>query len=236
MASSVNRRIEGHLSRDMGQRDPAGLIRPRSTEPIRACGLAPRLQAVHMTAIGLRCRHLKKSLRAGGHPHMSRGDALGGWRPGNHRVRGFGRPDGPFRDEVAEPAREPCRSRRSARTVDRQGPPAATAQDRRAGHGFEHEPHLRRAGRRRLQRAFWLYLLSPAVRIQPARRCGAMRSTLGERAPRRWLARGAGAGDRPLPRHRQAALFSRRRGLRQSRDLRVHRSRGRRLHNPAAGQ
>jgi len=72
MASSVNRRIEGHLSRVMGQRDPAGLIRPRSTEPIRACGFAPRLQAVHMTAIGLRCRHVKKSLPAGGHPHMTR--------------------------------------------------------------------------------------------------------------------------------------------------------------------
>jgi hypothetical protein len=42
-----------------------------------------------------------------------------------------------------------------------------------------------------------------------------MRFTLGERAQRRWLARGAGAGDCPLPRHRQAALFSRRRGLRQ---------------------
>jgi Transposase DDE domain group 1 len=31
-------------------------------------------------------------------------------------------------------------------------------------------------------------------------------------------------------------FFSRRRGLRQSRDLRVHRSRGHWLHNPAAGQ
>src|SRR5712664_53347 len=73
MASSVNRRIEGYLPRVMGQRDPAGLIRPRSTEPIRACGRAPRHQAGHMTAIGLRCRHVKKSLRAGGHPHMTRG-------------------------------------------------------------------------------------------------------------------------------------------------------------------
>src|SRR5437016_5318322 len=72
MASSVNRRIEGYLPRVMGQRDPAGLIRPRSTEPIRACGRAPRHQAGHMTAIGLRCRHVKKSLRAGGHPHMTR--------------------------------------------------------------------------------------------------------------------------------------------------------------------
>src|SRR5438132_6118168 len=83
MASSVNRRIEGYLSRVMGQRDPAGLIRPRPTEPIRACGLAPRHQAGHMTAIGLRCRHAEKSLRGRGHPHMTR------WVPagsGNRRV------------------------------------------------------------------------------------------------------------------------------------------------------
>src|SRR6266705_2955882 len=76
MASSVNRRIEGYLSRVMGQRDPAGLIRPRPTEPIRACGLAPRHQAGHMTAIGLRCRHAEKSLRGRGHPHMTRWGAM----------------------------------------------------------------------------------------------------------------------------------------------------------------
>jgi len=39
MASSVNRRIEGHLSEDMGHCDPESLIRPRPAEPIRACGL-----------------------------------------------------------------------------------------------------------------------------------------------------------------------------------------------------
>ena len=37
-------------------------------------------------------------------------------------------------------------------------------------------------------------------------------------------------------REREAALFPRRRGFRQSRDLRVPRSRGHRLHDPAAGQ
>jgi hypothetical protein len=37
------------------------------------------------------------------------------------RVCRFGQPDGPLRNEVAEPAGEPCRSHRSARTVDRQG-------------------------------------------------------------------------------------------------------------------
>jgi hypothetical protein len=43
MASSVDRRIEGDLPEDMGQCDPASLIRPRSTEPIGACGRVPRL-------------------------------------------------------------------------------------------------------------------------------------------------------------------------------------------------
>ena len=73
MASSVDRRIEGDLSEDMGQRDPASLIRPRSTEPIRAWGLPPRQQAGHMTASDLRFQYAKFSLRAGGHPHMSSG-------------------------------------------------------------------------------------------------------------------------------------------------------------------
>ena len=57
-----------------------------------------------------------------------------------------------------------------------------------------------------------------------------------ERAQRRWLARGAGAGDRALPGHCEASLFSGRRCLRQSGDVRVSRSRGHRLHDPPAGQ
>jgi transposase len=39
---SVNRRIETDLLRAMGQGDLAGLIRPRSTEPIRAGRRRPR--------------------------------------------------------------------------------------------------------------------------------------------------------------------------------------------------
>ena len=57
-----------------------------------------------------------------------------------------------------------------------------------------------------------------------------------QRAQRRWLARAAGAGDRPLPGQREAPLFPGRRGLRQPRDVRVPRSRGLRLCDPAAGQ
>jgi hypothetical protein len=48
-----------------------------------------------------------------------------------------------LRDEMAEPARERCRSRRSARPVDREGASAATVKDDRARQGFEREPDLR---------------------------------------------------------------------------------------------
>ena len=47
---------------------------------------------------------------------------------------------------------------------------------------------------------------------------------------------GAGAGGRPLPGHGEAVLFPWRRGFRQSGDLRVPRSRGLRLCDPAADQ
>jgi hypothetical protein len=43
----------------------------------------------------------------------------------------------------------------------------------------------------------------------------------GQRAQRRGLARGTGAGDRALPGHREAPLFPGRRGIRQPRDIRV---------------
>jgi hypothetical protein len=98
--------------------------------------------------------------------------------------------------------------------------PAATAQDRRARHGFEREPDLWRTGRKRLQRALRLHVLSPAVRVQPTRRCRAVRFAVGQRAQRRRLARGARAGGHPLLGHRKASLLPGRCGLRQSRDLR----------------
>jgi hypothetical protein len=53
-------------------------------------------------------------------------------------------------------------------------PAAATAQDHRARHGFERKPDLWRAGGQRLQRTFRLYLLPPAVCVQPVRRCRAL--------------------------------------------------------------
>src|SRR5215471_4383027 len=117
--------------------------------------------------------------------------------PRDHRLCRLGQPDGPPRDEVAEPGREPWRPCRSARPMDRQGAPTATAEDHRARHGFERKPDLWRPGRQRLQRPFRLHLLSPAVRIQPAWRCRAVRFAMRQRAQRLWLARTAGASDRP---------------------------------------
>jgi hypothetical protein len=61
--------------------------------------------------------------------------------------------------------------------------------------------------------------LSPAVRVQSAWRCGAMRPTAGQRAQRRRLARGAGAGGRALPGHRDASLFPGRCRVRQPGNL-----------------
>jgi hypothetical protein len=52
--------------------------------------------------------------------------------------------------------------------VDRQGAPAATAQDRRTRHGFKREPDLRRAGRAAPTTAVSAAPVSPAVRVQPA--------------------------------------------------------------------
>jgi hypothetical protein len=96
--------------------------------------------------------------RLAGYEDVNDADRLGRdpamrWVVGDRAITGFcrlGEPDGPVRDEMAEPAREPRRSRRSARPVDRQGAHAATAEDRCARHGFERKPNLRRAGRQRL--------------------------------------------------------------------------------------
>jgi hypothetical protein len=74
MAMSVNPAIEGHLTSSLGHYDPVAMIRPRSTVPIRARGhVVPLLEAEHMTATGRSCTRVKKTLPAGGHPHMTNG-------------------------------------------------------------------------------------------------------------------------------------------------------------------
>ena len=53
---------------------------------------------------------------------LCRDPAMGWGRgPGDYQVCSFGHPDGSFRDEVTEPAREPCRSRRFTGPMARQG-------------------------------------------------------------------------------------------------------------------
>src|SRR6516225_8263201 len=65
MASSVDRRIERYLPEDMGHCDPGSLIRPRSTDPIRACGQCRAIQDGHMTASDVRCRYAKNPCKPG---------------------------------------------------------------------------------------------------------------------------------------------------------------------------
>jgi hypothetical protein len=61
MAMSVNPAIEGNLPLSSGHRDPAAMIRPRSTVPIRASGHdLPQQQAAHMTATGRTFPHARK--------------------------------------------------------------------------------------------------------------------------------------------------------------------------------
>ena len=84
---------------------------------------------------------------------------------------------------------------RSARTMDRQGAYPASTEDLVLNMDSSESPTYGEQEGAAYNGHF-------AVRIQSARRCGAVRSTLGERAQRRWLARGSGAGDRRLPRHR----------------------------------
>jgi hypothetical protein len=72
MAMSVNPAIEGSLASSWGHRDPAAMIRPRSTVPIRARGhVVPHSEAAHMTATARPYLTQKKPLPAGGHPHMT---------------------------------------------------------------------------------------------------------------------------------------------------------------------
>ena len=82
-------------------------------------------------------------------------------------------------------------------------PPKMIALD----HGQQRQPDPWRTGRNRLQRSLRMCLLSSAVRVQPVRRSGTVRPASWQRALRRWLARGAGAGRQQIPRPEAAATF-----------------------------
>ena len=88
----------------------------------------------------------------------------------------------------------------------------------------------------RLERPLRMHLLSSAVRVQPVRRSGTLRPAPRQRSQRRWLGGRAEAGRGALSRQGLAHLFPRRRRLRQSRGLRVPRSRRDQIRHPAAGQ
>ena len=70
MASSVERRIEDTLRRVKGHHDPAGLIRPRSTVPIKACGYpAAQPGRTHDRKRPFRCHSHKTLARRGPSTH-----------------------------------------------------------------------------------------------------------------------------------------------------------------------
>jgi hypothetical protein len=73
-------------------------------------------------------------------------------------------------------------------------------------------------------RSLQLHLLPPTVRIQPARRSGAVRVTARQRALGQRLARDIGTSRVALPKQGDAVIFSRRPGLRQPGDIRIPRS------------
>jgi hypothetical protein len=73
MAVSVNRQIEGNLTRVMGQRDPVGLIRASISGSHQ--GLRSRAVPTGRThdSKWLFAPAGKKTLQSRGHPHMTRG-------------------------------------------------------------------------------------------------------------------------------------------------------------------
>ena len=124
-------------------------------------------------------------------------------RPGGHRpAGGLDQPDGPVRDRVAGDRGEPRGAHGPVRRLDRPGARAPAAGRHHPRHGQLREPDPWPAGGLGLERPLRLYLLPPAVRVQPVRRPGALRPAARQRPQRRGLAGGAGAGDRPLPRAR----------------------------------
>ena len=100
----------------------------------------------------------------------------------HRRPRGYGptggldQPDGPLRDRVAGKRGEPRGAHGPVRRLDRPGACAATARRHHPRHGQFREPDPWPAGGLGLERALRLYLLPPALRLQPVRRPGALRS------------------------------------------------------------
>ena len=105
-----------------------------------------------------------------------------------------------------------------------------------ARHGFQRQLHARRTGDERLERPLRLHLLSSAVGIRPVRRSGTLRPASGQRSQRRRMGRRSEAGRGALSWQGLAPLLPRRRGLRQSRGLRLPGSRRHQIRHSAARQ
>src|SRR5262249_9601912 len=93
------------------------------------------------------------------------------------------------------------------REVDRPGPPPPQANQADPGNRQFRERDLRPPGGHRLQRPLRLYLLPPALPVQPIRRRGSRPAPPGQPCQREVLAAGAAAGDRTLPGTRHPKFF-----------------------------
>ncbi len=90
--------------------------------------------------------------------------------------------------------------------------------------------------RHRLERAFRLYVLSPAVRVQPVRPSGTLRSAPGQCPQCRRMGSGSEAGHCAICRSSPDAVLPGRCGFRHPGPLQAAGSRGLFLHHPAACQ
>ena len=124
-------------------------------------------------------------------------------REGLDRLAASSSQMGRFETEWLADRGQPGSARRSVRRLDRPGARSASRRTASSSTWTAREsPTYGAAGRLGLQRPLRLHLLPPAVRVQPVRRSRALRPAARQRAQRRRLARGAGAGDRTLPRAR----------------------------------
>ena len=157
-------------------------------------------------------------------------DAMDRRRKGGSGMSGLAEPAGEVRDAMAHDRKEPVGACRSFRPIDRQVHrpvrPEATAR-----HGFERQPDPRRTRTERLERPLQCtcyHSLFVFNQFGDLERCASVPATFT--AP--MSGRAAEAGRGALSRQGRAHLFPRRRGLRQSRGLRVPGGRAHQICDP----
>ena len=114
-------------------------------------------------------------------------EALDRRRQSRRRMRGVGEPNGPLRNALAHRRQKSVGARRSFRPVDRPRACPASAEGRRARHGFKRQPHPWRTGKQRLEQALRLHLLSSIVLVQSVWRSGRIRPATRQCSQRRRL-------------------------------------------------